>query len=104
LGTAVRMNNILKGFAAIATAIVFAVACATMRPAYAQSAGATETPIASDTPNAMETSAPSSTVTTTTVTQPFDYGWIGLVGLLGLFGLTRRGSATTTTYTRTPPP
>jgi MYXO-CTERM domain-containing protein len=103
-GTAVHMNRIPKGFAAIGAAIVFSVACTTMRPAYAQSAGATETPIATDTPNAMETTAPSSTMTTTTAAQPFDYGWIGLVGLLGLFGLARRGTTTATSYTRTPPP
>lgn len=98
------MNGLSRGFAATAAAIVVTVACATMRPAYAQPAGATETPIATDTPNAAETAAPSNTITTTTATQPFDYGWIGLVGLLGLFGLTRRGSTTATSYTRTPPP
>jgi hypothetical protein len=94
------MNKTLKGFSATGAAIVFALSCATMRPAFAQSAGATETPIATDTPNASETAAPS---VTTTTTQQFDYGWIGLLGLFGLIGLTRRGPASGT-YTRTPPP
>jgi MYXO-CTERM domain-containing protein len=97
------MNRTIKGFAATGAAVVFAFACATVRPAFAQSAGATETPIATDTPVATETTAPATMTTTTTTGQPFDYGILGLLGLFGLAGLARR-STSTTAYTRTPPP
>jgi hypothetical protein len=95
------MKRTFKVFSATSAAIVFTLACATMRPAFAQSADATETPIATDTPNATATAVPSVTTTTTT-TQQFDYGWVGLLGLFGLIGLARRGPASVT-YTRTPP-